>query len=95
LEKNRPKRIQIDYKFNEQQFYEAVCCANNTVRDMRPLSLDYAGIEGVQNIETAKKLITFASLCHYSIEDAKTTISKKPPMKGKPIIPFSQSRMNK
>ena len=45
--KRKPKIIQIDYKFNEQQFYEAVYCANNTLRDIRALMLDYAGIDGL------------------------------------------------
>ena len=86
--KRKPKTIQIDYKFNEQQFYEAVYCANNTVRDMRPLMLDYAGVDGYQNVETAKKLISFLTLCYYSVEDGKTDINSKPSVKGKPLIPF-------
>lgn len=86
--KRKPKTIQIDYKFNEQQFYEAVYCANNTVRDIRPLMLDYAGVDGSQNVETAKKLISFLTLCYYSVEDGRTDINNKPPIKGKPIIPF-------
>ncbi len=74
IEEIRPSRIQIDYKFDEQQFYEAVYCANGSVRDLRPLSLDYAGVKGYNNIETAKKLIHFVSLCYYSVQDGKTDI---------------------
>ena len=88
--KKRPRKIQIDYKFNEQQFYEAVYCANHTVRDMRPLTLDYAGTEGAINIETAKQLLAFVTKCYYSIEDGKTDKANKPPMKGKPITPFTR-----
>ena len=90
--KKRPKTIQIDYKFNEQQFFEAVYCANNTVRDMRQIYLDIAGNEGMENIRTAEKLIHFLCLCYYSKQDKKTDIAKKPPMKGKPIKPFTHSK---
>ena len=86
--KIRPSIIQIDYKFDEQQFYEAVYCANGTVRDLRPLSLDYAGVKGFNNVNTAKKLIHFVTLCYYSMEDGKTDIKNKSPMKGKLIKPF-------
>ena len=87
--KNRPKTIQIDYHFNENKFYEAVYCKNNTVRDIREISLDIAGINGVENVKTAETLIHFLTLCYYSKEDKKTNIANKPPMKGKPIVPFT------
>lgn len=87
--KKRPSTIQIDYHFDEQKFYEAVFCRNNTVRDKRPLSLDIAGIRGRNNIATAEKLIHFLTLCYYSMEDKKTDIANKPPMLGNPVIPFS------
>lgn len=89
LGKKKPKVIQIDYKFKEQKFYEAVYCQNNTVRDLRPINLDIAGVIGRNNILTAERLIHFLTLCYYSKEDAKTTISQKPPMSGKVIKPFS------
>ena len=80
--KTKPRNIQIDYRFDQQQFYEAVYCANGTVRDMKPLKLDYAGSLGKQNIETAKNIIQFLTMCLYSIEDGQTDISNKPPTKG-------------
>lgn len=83
--KRKPKLIQIDYKFNEQQFYETVYCANNTVRDIRTLMLDYAGLDKYQNIETAKKLKFFLTLCYYSVEDGRTDINNKPLIKGRAI----------
>ena len=85
----KPSTIQIDYIFDEQKFYEAVYCRNNTVRDMRELTLDIAGVNGRENIDTANKLIHFLTLCYYSKEDKKTDIANKPPMKGKPLQAFS------
>ena len=87
--KTRPKRIQIDYRFDTQQFYEAVYCANGTVRDMKPLNLDYAGPEGRENVETAKKLIQFLTMCLYSIEDGQTGILNKSPSRGQTINPIA------
>ena len=80
-----PKKMQIDYRFDQQQFYEAVYCANGTVRDMKPLKLDYAGSFGKQNIETAKNIIQFLTMCLYSIEDGQTDISNKLSTKGETI----------
>ena len=82
------RKMQIDYRFDRQQFYEAVYCANGTVRDMKPLKLDYAGSLGEQNIETVKNIIQFLTMCLYSIEDGKTDINSKPYMNEKPLIPF-------
>ena len=82
------RKMQIDYRFDQQQFYEAVYCANGTVRDMKPLKLDYAGSLGEQNIETVKNIIQFLTMCLYSIEDGKTDINSKPSMNEKPLIPF-------
>lgn len=87
--KTKPRKIQIDYRFDRQQFYEAVYCANGTVRDMKPLKLDYAGSLGKQNIETVKNIIRFLTKCLYSveIEDGQTDVSNKQPTKGiNPII---------
>lgn len=70
--KTKPKKIQIDYKFDEQQFYEAVYCANGTVRDIKPLNLDYAGTIGKENVSTAQNLIQFLTMCLYSIENGQT-----------------------
>ena len=80
--KAKPRKIQIDYRFDQQQFYEAVYCANGTVRDLKLLKLDYAGSIGQQNIETAKNIIQFLTMCLYSIEDGQTDISNKLPTKG-------------
>ena len=80
-----PRKIQIDYRFDQQQFYEAVYCASGTVRDMKPLKLDYAGSLGKQNIETAKNIIQFLTMCLYSIEDGQTDISNKLSTKGETI----------
>lgn len=86
--KSKPRKIQIDYRFDQQQFYEAVHCANGTVRDMKPLKLDYAGNLGKQNIETAKSIIQFLTMCLYSIEDGQTDILNKTPSQGKIINPI-------
>jgi len=86
--KTKPRKIQIDYQFEQQQFYEAVYCANGTVRDMKPLNLDYAGTLGKENIDTAQKLIQFLTMCLYSIEDGQTDILNKVPMKGRTINPI-------
>ena len=86
--KSKPRKIQIDYRFDQQQFYEAVYCANGTVRDMKPLKLDYAGNLGKQNIETAKSIIQFLTMCLYSIEDGQTDILNKTPSQGKIINPI-------
>ena len=58
-----PKKMLIDYMFGTQQFYEAVCCANGTVRHMKPLSLDYAGSAGKDNVEAAVRLIQHMITC--------------------------------
>lgn len=87
--KTKPKKIQIDYKFDEQQFYEAVYCANGTVRDIKPLNLDYAGAMGKTNIATAQQLIQFLTMCLYSIEDGQTDILNKIPTKGKMVNPIT------
>ena len=79
------KKMQIDYRFDKQQFYEAVYCANGTVRDMNPLKLDFAGSPGKQNVETARNIIKFLTMCLYSIEDVQTDISDKLPTKGETI----------
>jgi hypothetical protein len=86
--KTKPKKIQIDYQFDTQQFYEAVYCANGTVRDMKPLNLDYAGSLGKTNVETAKKIIQFLTMCLYSIEDGQTDIQNKIPTRGHTINPI-------
>lgn len=86
--KTKPRKIQIDYRFDQQQFYEAVYCANGTVRDLKLLKLDYAGSIGKQNIETAKNIIQFLTMCLYSNEDGQTDISNKLPTKGKTINPI-------
>ena len=86
--KAKPRKIQIDYRFDQQQFYEAVYCANGTVRDMKPLKLDYAGSLGKQNIETVKNIIQFLTMCLYSIEDGQTDILNKLPTKGETINPI-------
>ena len=70
----KPKKIQIDYIFDKQCFYEAVYCANGTVRDMRKLSLDHAGVDGLRNVQIAKKLIQFMTMCLYSIDDGKSKL---------------------
>lgn len=82
------RKIQIDYRFDQQQFYEAVYCANGIVRDMKPLKLDYAGNLGKQNIETAKSIIQFLTKCLYSIEDGQTDILNKAPSQGEIINPI-------
>ena len=82
------RKIQIDYRFDQQQFYEAVYCANGIVRDMNPLKLDYAGNLGKQNIETAKSIIQFLTMCLYSIEDGQTDILNKAPSQGEVINPI-------
>ena len=82
------RKIQIDYRFDQQQFYEAVYCANGIVRDMKPLKLDYAGNLGKQNIETAKSIIQFLTKCLYSIEDGQTDILNKAPSQGEVINPI-------
>ena len=87
--KTKPRKIQIDYRFDQQQFYEAVYCANGIVRDLKLLKLDYAGSIGKQNIETAKSLIQFLTMCLYSIEDGQTDISNKLPTNGKTINPIT------
>ena len=87
--KTKPRKIQIDYRFDQQQFYEAVYCANGTVRDMKPLKLDYAGALGKQNIETAKSLIQFLTMCLYSIEDNQTDILNKGAIQGNTINPIT------
>ena len=87
--KRKPKKIQIDYKFEEQQFYEAIYCANGTIRDIKPLNLDYAGAMGKVNISTAQQLIQFLTMCLYSIEDGQTDILNKTPTKGKMINPIT------
>ncbi|MCR5152932.1 MAG: hypothetical protein K6A98_07275 [Prevotella sp.] len=84
----KPKRIQIDYKFDEQCFYEAVYCANGTVRDMRPLKLDFAGAHGTNNVNTARELIKFMTMCLYSIDDGETMIINKTPPSPKPVNPI-------
>ena len=81
--KRKPKKIQIDYKFEEQQFYEAVYCANGTVRDIKPLNLDYAGVIGKTNIATAQQMIQFLTKCLYSIEDGQTDTINKTHANGK------------
>ncbi len=64
--KKRPNRIQIDYHFDDGCFYQAVYCANGTVRDTRILTLDHAGVHGYNNVNTAKTLIQFLTMCLYS-----------------------------
>lgn len=86
--RTKPKRIQIDYHFYDQTFYEAVYCANNTVRDMKPLKLDYSEDGSNKNVNTAINLIQFLSMCLYSVDDAETTINNKPAMIGIQKIPF-------
>lgn len=87
--KTKPRIIQIDYRFDQQKFYEAVYCANGTVRDLKLLKLDYAGPEGKTNIDTVKKLIQFLTMCLYSIEDGQTDILNKAPTYGKTIYPIT------
>lgn len=69
VSKRKPKTIQIDYLFAETSFYEAIYCANGTIRHLKKLKLDKAGTWGVQNITTAENLIHFLCKCLYSIED--------------------------
>ena len=66
----------------------AVYCANGTVRDMKILELDYAGIDGQKNVDTAKKLIQFATMCLYFIDDGITLIGNKQPFTNTNTIPF-------
>ena len=77
LGSKKPMYIQIDYKFKEQKFYEAVYCANGTVRDSRELKLRYNGIDGIENVKTAMNLIQFLTMCLYSVEDGIATINNK------------------
>ena len=77
VSKFKPKRIQIDYQFQNGNFYEAVYCANGTVRDMKRITLDHAGIHGYNNVNTAKSLIHFLTMCLYSIDDGIETINNK------------------
>lgn len=58
-----PKKMLIDYMFGTQQFYEAICCANGTVRHMKLLCLDYAGAIGKDNVEAAVRLIRYMITC--------------------------------
>lgn len=60
------KKYLIDYRFDNQNFSEAVCCKNGTVRDMRNLELVYAGDIGTRNIQTVRKLINYLTKCLYS-----------------------------
>ncbi len=77
VSKFKPKKIQIDYQFQNANFYEAVYCANGTVRDKRLLTLDHAGIHGYNNVATAKSLIQFLTMCLYSIDDGIESINNK------------------
>ena len=77
VSKFKPRRIQIDYQFQNGNFYEAVYCANGTVRDKRLLTLDHAGIHGYNNVDTAKSLIQFLTMCLYSIDDGIDTVNKQ------------------
>ncbi|MCQ2203555.1 MAG: hypothetical protein MJZ15_03835 [Bacteroidales bacterium] len=69
LGSKKPKRIQIDYLWNEQQFYEAVYCANGSVRHLAKLKLNQNGVRGQDNITTACNLIGFLTQCLYCIDD--------------------------
>ena len=60
------KKYLIDYRFDNQNFSEAVCCKNGTVRDMRNLKLVYAGDIGARYIQTVRKLINYLTKCLYS-----------------------------
>lgn len=86
--KRKPKHIQIDYHFEDQCFYEAVYCANGTVRDLKQLTLDYAEDETNRNLTTAINLIKFLTMCLYSIDDGETTINQKKSSQSYKRIPF-------
>lgn len=73
ISKNKPPKIQIDYQWKEHKFYEAVYCANGTIRDKKELKLNSAGVSGFENVKIATDLIQFMTLCLYSIEDCNTT----------------------
>jgi hypothetical protein len=77
VSKFKPKKIQIDYQFQNGNFYEAVYCANGTIRDRKILTLDHAGTHGYSNVNTAKALIQFLTMCLYSIDDGITAINNK------------------
>ena len=71
------KKYRIDYKFDDSSFFEAVCCKNGTVRDMRPLKLDFAGDFGRHNVQNAIKLIQILTKWLYSESYRKTKIAEK------------------
>lgn len=62
----RGKKYLIDYRFDNQNFSEAVCCKNGTVRDMRSLKLVYTGEIGERNIQIVRNLINYLTKCLYS-----------------------------
>ena len=74
------------YKYHVKA--KSVYCANGTIRDMKPLNLDYAGSLGKTNVETAKRIIQFLTMCLYSIEDGQTDIQNKIPTRGHTINPI-------
>lgn len=86
LGKIKPKRIQIDYHFDNETFYEAVYCANGTIRDKKPLKLRHAGVLGLENVKISMCLINFLTNCLYSIEDGEKEIENKHSKKGKHIV---------
>jgi len=55
---------------------------------MKKLNLDYAGDEGRENVNIAKKLIQFLSMCLYSIEDGESRILDKEPSNDEIINPI-------
>ena len=77
VSKFKPRTIQIDYQFQTGNFYEAIYCANGTVRDRKLLTLDHAGTHGYNNVSLAKSLIQFLTMCLYSIDDGIEAINKK------------------
>lgn len=77
ISRKKPTKIQIDYQWKEQKFYEAVYCANGTIRHKKELKLNSAGVYGEMNVKIATDLIQFMTLCLYSIEDYITEVNNK------------------
>lgn len=74
--KSRPKPtcVQVEYDFTEEKFYEAVYCANGTIRRRNELLLIAAEDVGQENLANANKLKQHLTNCLYSIEDCKSDI---------------------
>ena len=70
----KPRYVQIEYRFETQQFKEVVYCANGTIRGKEILYLVDAEDIAAKNKEIANKLILHMSNCMYSIEDYQSSI---------------------